>query len=49
MVFKNGGQLSKYEHWHYFGKNIEVVKGFDYVGVHFTSKLSMYKMAEHNY
>jgi predicted DNA-binding protein YlxM (UPF0122 family) len=33
--------------WHYSGRNIEVVKEFDYVGVHFTSQLSMYELAEH--
>jgi hypothetical protein len=39
MVFKNGGQLSKHEHWHYSGKDIEVVKGFDNVGVSFYQQI----------
>lgn len=48
MVFKNGNNISRRERWWYNGQSIEVVKGFSYVGVLFTNRLSLYKMAEHN-
>ena len=46
LIFKKGGQLSRREKWYYNGHILETVNGFSYVGVHFTSNLSMYKMAE---
>ena len=46
VVFKKGGQLSKKERWFYNGKDIEVVQNFSYVGINFSNRLSMYKMAE---
>ena len=46
IVFKKGGQLSRNEKWFFDGKQIEVVSGFCYVGVYFTNRLSLYKMAE---
>ena len=46
LVFKNGGNLSKHEKWFYEGERVEVVNGFSYVGLFFSSKLSMYKMSE---
>ena len=47
MVFKKGGNT--YEHEKRFNGNTthEVVKGFNYVGVHFTPRLSQYRMAKH--
>ena len=46
VVFKKGGQLSKKEHWSFNGKAVEVVSSFSYVGIHFTNRLSLFKMAE---
>ena len=46
MVFKRGGGLSKKEHWSYGGILLEVVKGFTYVVIYFTHRLSFFKMAE---
>ena len=46
MVFKRGGGLSKKEHWSYGGILLEIVKGFTYVGIYFTNRLSFFKMAE---
>ena len=48
MVFKRGGGLSKKEHWSYGGILLEVVKGFTYVGIYFTNRLSFFKMAENS-
>ena len=45
MVFKNDGQLSRHEN--YANNKLVVDNGFDYVGIHFSSTLSLYKMAEH--
>jgi hypothetical protein len=46
VVFKRGGQLSRRERWTYNNNEIEVVSGFTYVGVYFTNRLSLHKMAE---
>ena len=46
MVFKNGGSLSSREKWTYNEIILETVNGFSYVGVYFTNRLSLYKMAE---
>ena len=46
VVFKRGGCLSRKEKWYYEGKQLEVVNGFTYVGVYFTNRLSLYKMAD---
>ena len=46
VVFKRGGQLARRERWTYNGTVIDVVTSFAYVGVHFTNRLSLYKMAE---
>lgn len=46
LVFKNGGRLSRHEKWFYCNNAIQTVNGFDYVGIHFTSRLSLYKMSE---
>ena len=46
LVFKRGGQLSNREHWSYSGQDIEIVNGFSYVGLLFTCRLSLYRMAE---
>ena len=46
LIFKKGVHLSRRERWYYNGRVLETVNGFSNVGVHFTSNLSMYKMAE---
>ena len=46
MVFKRGGRPAYNEHWTYDGANIEVVQSFTYVGVTFTSRLSLNEMAK---
>lgn len=46
LVFKRGGQLASKEKWTYGGTQLETVNGFIYVGIYFTNRLSMYKMAE---
>ena len=46
LVFKKGGQLSRREKWYFDGNQLEVVNSFSYVGVDFTNRLSLYKMAE---
>ena len=46
LCFKRGGRPSRNERWSYANLPIEIVNGFTYVGVYFSSKLSMYKMAE---
>ena len=38
--------LSRNEKWVFNGNQIQVVNGFSYVGVFFTNRLSLYKMAE---
>ena len=46
MVFRLGGRLRKYEKFFYTGNELEVVNGFQYVGLLFTPKLSMYRMTD---
>ena len=46
VVFKNGGSNSRNERWFYNGTEIESVNAFTYVGVNFTCRLSLSKMAE---
>ena len=45
MVFKNGGRLSRNERWTFNGHETCVVNHFSYVGVTFSSKLSINTMA----
>jgi hypothetical protein len=46
LVFKRGGQLYKREKLQYNGNQLEIVSGFIYVGIYFSNRLSLYKMAE---
>ena len=46
MTFKRGGAVSKNEKWLYKNERLEVVNCFTYVGVYFTPRMSLYKMAE---
>jgi hypothetical protein len=41
IVFRKGGFLAANEVWHYGGENIEVVNSYKYLGLHFTTKLSL--------
>jgi hypothetical protein len=41
IVFRNGGHLSKYEHWYYGKQKIEVVNSYKYLGLDFTTRLSL--------
>ena len=45
-MFKRGGQLAGREKWTYNSSRLDIVNGFTYVGIHFSNRLSMYKMAE---
>ena len=45
MVFKKGGRLSRHETWTYGGEKLDIVPSFSYVGVTFTSGLSLNSMA----
>ena len=45
MVFRRGGMLSRREKWKYNGKILEVVNGFQYVGLMFSTQLSLHRMA----
>lgn len=45
LVFKKGGKLSKREKWLYKGTPLEVVNGFQYVGLLFTTQMSLNRMA----
>ena len=38
--------MSRRERWTYNNTEIEVVSGFTYVGVYFTNRISLRKMAE---
>ena len=40
VVFRKGGHLSKYEHWHYGTNNLNVVNSYKYLGIDFPTKLS---------
>ena len=44
LVFKNGGILSHMEKWYYKGSKHDVVNRFTYVGLLFTTQLSLDKM-----
>jgi hypothetical protein len=46
LGFKNGGRPALNEKWYLNNLLLECVQGFNYVGVHFSSSLSMFKMAE---
>ena len=46
MVFKRGGKLARSEKWYYDNLPLHTVNNFSYVGVNFTTKMSLYKMAE---
>ena len=39
-LFRKGGHLSKYEHWHYGTNNLNVVNSYKYLGIDFSTKLS---------
>ena len=45
MVFRKCGILSKTEKWFYDGKLLEIVNGFQYVGLMFSTTLSLHRMA----
>ena len=45
MVFRRGGILSRREKWFYDGKLLDVVNGFQYMGLMFSTKLSLHRMA----
>ena len=45
MVYTNGGRLSSSEKWVFNNERLEVVKGFQYVGVFLSQQLSFPKMA----
>ena len=45
LVFKNGGKLANQEQWSYKDTNLEVVNGFHYVGLLFTTQMSLNRMA----
>ena len=45
MVFRKCGILSKTEKWFYDGKLLEIVNGFQYVGLMFSTTLSLLRMA----
>ena len=40
IVFRKGGPLSKFEHWHFGGMPIQVVNAYKYLGIEFTTRLS---------
>ena len=40
LVFRLGGFLGEMETWFYAGKRMEVVNGYKYLGIYFSSKLS---------
>ena len=42
VVFRKGGHLSKYEHWHYGTNNLNVINSYNvkYLGIDFSTKLS---------
>ena len=46
MVFKLGGRLHANEMFFYKGTKLEIVNGFQHVGLLFTPKLSMYRMSD---
>ena len=46
MVFRLGGRLRANEKIFYNGSKLEIVNGFQYVGLLFTPTLSMYRMTD---
>ena len=46
MVFRLGGKLSANERFFYKGIKLEIVNGFQYVGLLFTPRLSLYRMTD---
>eukprot|EP00745_Piridium_sociabile_P044188 TRINITY_DN9210_c0_g1_i1.p1 TRINITY_DN9210_c0_g1~~TRINITY_DN9210_c0_g1_i1.p1 ORF type:complete len:408 (+),score=9.52 TRINITY_DN9210_c0_g1_i1:2081-3304(+) len=46
MVFRKGGHLSRHEKWHYGTDEINVTNRYKYLGVLFTTKLSMKSTVE---
>ena len=46
LVFKRGGAIARREKWYFNNNELEIVNGFTYVGVYFSNRLSMYKMAD---
>ena len=46
LVFKKGCRLSRREIWYYNDIRLECVSGFTYVGMYFSSTLSLIKMTE---
>jgi hypothetical protein len=46
LVFKRGGAIKRSERWYYNGNVIEIVNGFTYVGIYFSNRLSLFKMAD---
>ena len=46
LVFKNGEILSQMEKWYYKGAILEVVNGFTYGGLLFSTRLSMDRMLQ---
>ena len=45
-VFRKGGRIKRIERSQYNGETLEVVNGFKYVRLLFTSKMSMFSMTE---
>ena len=41
IVFRKGGFLGAREYWHYGDQRIEVVNSYKYLGLYFTTKLSL--------
>ena len=46
MVFRLGGRLRANEKFFYTGSKLEIVNGFQYIGLLFTPTLSMYRMSD---
>lgn len=46
VVFRNGGKLNRHEHWTYGAKRIKVVSEYTYVGLLFSSQMSLRRMTE---
>ena len=44
LIFKNGGVLSRVDKWFYKVTPIDVVNGFTYIGLLFTTRLSFNQM-----
>ena len=46
VVFRNGGPLSKHEKWTFGGEQVETANDYTYVGLLFSSQISINKMTE---